>query len=436
MPCGVAAKLILTASPETITADGVSTSMATAGIYDIINVFMNSATNEVTFGVSGEGALLGMTVGAAAAGQATVKLRSTPNYGTAVVTAASENLAGDDFTVVTSSITLSAPENLVISGTHHSITVSWSPGINNVKYKVEVKMEGGNFTPTEDNYARTSFTRENLKAGTMYWFRVYGYNSEDTLSGYVEGFFMTEPVNELKKDTSELAGTPEEKIEISIPPNTFNEDYYVQISTVAGTKLETIINRDSDIRGGVTGSARELQARTLFGAGISEFNEGVVELRIYYEQKDIEGIVESTLKIYVLNESKNEWEKVGGEVNTKENYVTASLPHFSVYCLMGEPAGAVLAIEEAANYPNPFKDGTVFTFRLTKSADVKLEIFTIAGRLVDKIEAGTLDAGYNEIPAGGSWAGSDLAGGVYLYKITADDGENTISKTAKLVIMR
>ena len=127
---------------------------------------------------------------------------------------------------------------------------------------------------------------------------------------------------------------------------------------------------------------------------------------------------------------------MGGEANTEENCVTASLPHFSVYCLMGEPAGAVLAIEEAANYPNPFKDGTVFTFRLTKSADVKLEIFTIAGRLVDKIEAGTLDAGYNEIPAGGAWAGSDLAGGVYLYKITADDGENTISKTAKLVIIK
>jgi hypothetical protein len=74
---------------------------------------------------------------------------------------------------------------------------------------------------------------------------------------------------------------------------------------------------------------------------------------------------------------------------------------------------------------------------LTKSADVKLKIFTISGRLVDKIEAGTLDAGYNEIPAGGAWDSGDLSAGVYLYKITAtDDNGNTVNKTAKLVIMR
>ena len=129
---------------------------------------------------------------------------------------------------------------------------------------------------------------------------------------------------------------------------------------------------------------------------------------------------------------------MGGEANTEENCVTASLPHFSVYCLMGEPAGAVLAIEEAANYPNPFKDGTVFTFRLTKSADVKLEIFTIAGRLVKKYDAEPMDAGYNEIPDGGAtWDGGDLSAGVYLYKITAtDDNGNTVNKTVKLVIMK
>jgi hypothetical protein len=104
---------------------------------------------------------------------------------------------------------------------------------------------------------------------------------------------------------------------------------------------------------------------------------------------------------------------------------------------MGESIDAVLGIEEIANYPNPMTNSTVFTFKLTKSADVKLKIFTISGRLVDKIEAGTLDAGYNEIPAGGSWDSGDLSAGVYLYKITAtDDNGNTVNKTAKLVIMR
>jgi hypothetical protein len=364
-------------------------------------------------------------------------MKSTINYGTAVVSATSDNLTGDDFTVVTSSVSvpLSAPENLVTSGTRHSISLSWTAGTNNVKYKVESKMQGGNYAIAADNHTFLTLTQDNLRAGTTYWFRVYGYNSEETLSGYVEGFFMTEPVDEFKKDLVGLAGTQEEKIEIAILPNTFNEDYYVQISTVSPVKTADADGKDNDIRLGVAGSERQLEARTLFGAGISGFNKEV-EIKIYYTEDEIAGIEESTLKIYVLNEEKDEWEKVGGEVNATERYVKASLGHFSVYCLMGESIDAVLGIEEIANYPNPMTNSTVFTFKLTKSADVKLKIFTISGRFVDKIEAGMLDAGYNEIPAGGAWDGGGLSGGVYIYKLTATNGDSTVNKTAKLVIMR
>jgi len=372
--------------------------------------------------------LLGPTVMPAQGGLVTITMQSTLESGMAVVTAVSAGLTGSDYIVMTTDITLSEPEDLAISGSRHSITANWTAGTNNVKYKIERKIDGGSYTTINDNYTQTTLTQDNLKAGTTYWFRVYGYNSEETLSGYVEGFFMTEPVDELKKDASGLSGTKEDKIVLSIPADTFSDDYYVQISTVSSIDTADADGKDNDIRLGVAGSARELEVRTLFGAGISGFNKEV--------EIEIAGIEESTLKIYVLNQEKDEWEKVGGVVNTDYKYVSANLEHFSVYCLMGEPAYAVLGIEEIANYPNPFSGETVFTFRLTKSADVKLEIYTTAGRLVKRYNEVPMDAGYNEIPESGAWDGSDLAAGVYLYKITANDSKNTITKTAKLVIMR
>jgi len=242
-------------------ANGNSTSLISAFIRNSGDFPVSTATNLISFGISGEGTLLGTTQKNAAAGRATVTMKSTINYGTAVVTATSDNLSGDDFTVITTSVSvpLSAPENLEISGTRHNITVTWTGGTNNVKYKVERKIAGGEYsTATDiDYYTQTTLNQNGLKAGTTYWFRVYGYNSTDEQSDYVEGSFMTEPVNELKKDTSGLAGTPEEKIEISIPPNTFNEDYYVQISTVSPVKTADADGKDNDIRLGVAGSGRQ-----------------------------------------------------------------------------------------------------------------------------------------------------------------------------------
>jgi hypothetical protein len=343
------------------------------------------------------------------------------------------------FDVITSSETVfvDPPSNLILSGNRHSITVEWSAGANNVKYKVERKINGESYSTMNDNYASTSLIQDNLKAGTTYWYRVSGYDAENELSDYVESSCMTMAVTVLSKDIDETAGTPK-VFEINIEKDTFLEDCYVDVTSTNSAKINTATEKDNDILTNVAGSVKQIIAKNLFGASIEESGfSKEVELRIYYVDEEIEGIAEDTLKIYVLNVEKNEWDKVGGEVNADENYVSAEVGHFSVYCLMGESTDTTFQIQDITNYPNPFSDGTVFTFRLTKSADVKLEIYTSAGRLIKKYDAVPMDAGYNEIPEGSTWDGGDLSNGLYLYKITATDNDgNTVNKTAKLVLMR
>ena len=81
-------------------------------------------------------------------------------------------------------------------------------------------------------------------------------------------------------------------------------------------------------------------------------------------------------------------------------------------------------IRNMANYPNPMTGETVFTFQLTDAATVKLDVFTVSGRLVKSFPEVLMDAGYNEVPEGSTWNGNDESGdilpsGMYFWKVTA-----------------
>ncbi len=70
------------------------------------------------------------------------------------------------------------------------------------------------------------------------------------------------------------------------------------------------------------------------------------------------------------------------------------------------------------NFPNPFNPSTKIAFELPQSASVTLTIYDASGRVVaEPISGGSLEAGYHEY----IWntAGSELASGVYFYKIKA-----------------
>ena len=64
---------------------------------------------------------------------------------------------------------------------------------------------------------------------------------------------------------------------------------------------------------------------------------------IYYtpEQLSAAGLSENTLKIHCWDATLNKWVAVDSQVNTAEHYVSATIDHFSLWVLMGQPAVAI-----------------------------------------------------------------------------------------------
>jgi hypothetical protein len=101
-----------------------------------------------------------------------------------------------------------------------------------------------------------------------------------------------------------------------------------------------------------------------------------------------------------------------------------------------------LKLVHVVNVPNPFVDRTFFTFMIGGASpphDGEIAVFTASGRRVKTIHlnAADLHLGFNTVP----WDGRDedgdrMANGVYLYRVTVDDGTDRQLEIEKLVIMR
>jgi hypothetical protein len=82
----------------------------------------------------------------------------------------------------------------------------------------------------------------------------------------------------------------------------------------------------------------------------------------------------------------------------------------------------------AQNYPNPFNPVTNITFALPTSSDVNLTVFDMAGRIVKTLVNGYVNAGSYDV----TFDASNLASGVYFYKLSADN-TNIVKK---MVLMK
>jgi len=96
-----------------------------------------------------------------------------------------------------------------------------------------------------------------------------------------------------------------------------------------------------------------------------------------------------------------------------------------------------LTIKNALNYPNPCSSGTTFTYNLSQEAQVRIEIYTLAGELIKVIEPASGQVGYNEQ----YWDGTDdrghmLDNGVYIYRIVAEADGKVAQAIGRLVILR
>ena len=85
------------------------------------------------------------------------------------------------------------------------------------------------------------------------------------------------------------------------------------------------------------------------------------------------------------------------------------------------------------NYPNPFNPSTTIEFSLPKASDVRLEIFDLTGRVLIRLEKGSLKAGTYKVQWNGMNAkGQPVASGMYFYRLQA--GGKTMMK--KMILLR
>ncbi|MBD3289084.1 T9SS type A sorting domain-containing protein, partial [candidate division KSB1 bacterium] len=100
-----------------------------------------------------------------------------------------------------------------------------------------------------------------------------------------------------------------------------------------------------------------------------------------------------------------------------------------------------LVLDRLLNYPNPFANETEFTFWTNSECEATIKIYTVAGRLIKKIDHIYAKYGFNHV----RWDGLDedgepIANGVYLYKIYAKAHFNgrmsSDEAIEKLMIMR
>lgn len=75
------------------------------------------------------------------------------------------------------------------------------------------------------------------------------------------------------------------------------------------------------------------------------------------------------------------------------------------------------AFSLAQNYPNPFNANTQINFTIPTTSDVNLSVYNMLGQKIATLVSETLNAGNHSV----NWNASDVASGVYFYKLAAGD---------------
>jgi adhesin/invasin len=120
-------------------------------------------------------------------------------------------------------------------------------------------------------------------------------------------------------------------------------------------------------------------------------------------------------------------------VDPDKNNVTVQVNQLGYYSLMSISVDPT--VDNLAVYPNPFNDmGTRFMFNIGSDCDLKIEVYTITGRLVKTLarQVTPAEVGYIEMPyTGTDSSDKQLANGTYLYKMTTKRADKIVVKFGK-----
>ncbi|MDR1695759.1 MAG: M6 family metalloprotease domain-containing protein [Endomicrobium sp.] len=158
-----------------------------------------------------------------------------------------------------------------------------------------------------------------------------------------------------------------------------------------------------------------------------------IELRIPYNESDIEETGEENLVISRFDEENSAWVPLKSAVNKANKHVTAYIEHLSVFAIMGASVSAK-ALEDVRYYPNPIQPSKGLNYaRMNFSnmpAGTRIKIYTMLGQIVRTMEA---DASGMAVWDGRNDSGDNAASGVYIAYME-DGGGN--KKRIKIALER
>jgi len=92
-----------------------------------------------------------------------------------------------------------------------------------------------------------------------------------------------------------------------------------------------------------------------------------------------------------------------------------------------------LRISDLMVYPNPYRGGKAYiTFKLTKSARVKLKVYTPTGKIVETYNLGKLPPGFNSHRIDLSY----LSNGIFVVLVEAESGKERVKDFTRIAVLR
>ncbi|MFH1374294.1 MAG: FG-GAP-like repeat-containing protein [bacterium] len=104
------------------------------------------------------------------------------------------------------------------------------------------------------------------------------------------------------------------------------------------------------------------------------------------------------------------------EINNNRQVAAGVIP-LSIANIAYKQAEIPVTYGLTQNYPNPFNPITEISFALPIASEVKLQVFNVMGQVVATLADRHYEAGIHTV----TWDGSDVASGVYLYRLEAGD---------------
>lgn len=163
----------------------------------------------------------------------------------------------------------------------------------------------------------------------------------------------------------------------------------------------------------------------------------------------------SGFRIERKSEKESNWKEAGfvqgyGSVNEEKHYVFRDINlikgkyqyrlqqidyngNFEYHSLPGEVTiGSPGKFEISQNYPNPSNPKSKIDFNLPFDAQVTLKVYDITGKEAAVLVNSFLESDYHSA----EFDGSNLASGVYFYRITAEGIGQNFSKTLKMILVK